>query len=118
WPSLHVTLSRKVKVQLMPSSAAFHEAARSGAGFRSLPGLARPPNRTRLTKIDSTRPLGCHGVRVGSAAMGTVTVPPTLDWVGAAAGAVVGTVDVQAASSPTTPSPSRPPPRIRNARRE
>src|SRR5438477_8962604 len=88
----------------MPSSAAFHEVARSGAGFRSLPGFARPPNRTRLTNSDSTNAFGCHGLSVGSAPIGTVTVPPgvpaaagalvaaagALVCVGAAAGAVVG----------------------------
>src|ERR671933_3029131 len=89
--------SRKLNVQLMPSSAAFHEAARSGAGLRSLPGLVRPAKRTRLTKTDSTKAFGCQGLRVGSAPMGSVTVPPGVPaaagaaGVGlAAAGAVVG----------------------------
>src|SRR5581483_473372 len=80
----------------MPSSAAFQEAARSGAGFRSLPGFARPPNSTRLGKMDSMKALGCQGLRVGSAPMGSVTVPPELG-AGVAALAGAGAVGFGAA---------------------
>src|SRR5436190_22838839 len=84
-PSLHFTSSRRVKVQLSPSLAAAQDFARSAAAVRSLPGFVRPSKRTRLTKMDSTKALGCHGFIVGSAAMGIVTVPPVC-----AAGALVG----------------------------
>src|SRR5260370_40939474 len=68
-PSLHFASSCSLKVQLRPSAAASQLRARSGAGFRSLPGLVRLSNSTRLTKIDSTNALGCQGFMVGSAAI-------------------------------------------------
>ncbi len=55
--------------------------------MRSLPGFVKPSNKTRLTKIDSAKALGCQGLKVGSAPMGVVTVPPST---GCSAAAVVG----------------------------
>src|SRR5258708_24429852 len=89
-PSLHLTSSRSLNVQLRPSGAASQLVARSGTGLRSLPGLVKPSKRTRLTKIDSTNALGCHGFIVGSAPMGMLMVPPGCGCPGADAAAVVG----------------------------
>src|SRR5712691_3928356 len=75
-PSVHFTPSRIRKVQLRPSGAVSQLVARSGAGARSLPGLVRPSNRTRLINNDSTKAFGLHGLSVGSATIGMVTVPP------------------------------------------
>src|SRR5713226_5051293 len=84
-PSLDFALSCSLKVQLKPSAADPQLTARSGAGVRSLPGLVRLSKRTRLTKMDSTKALGCQGFIVGSAAIGMVTVPPIWGWPAAGA---------------------------------
>src|SRR5438132_789541 len=85
WPSVHFAFSCSLNVQLKPSAADSQLTARSGAGERSLPGLVRLSNRTRLTKMDSTNAFGCHGFIVGSAAIGIVTVPPICGWPAAGA---------------------------------
>ena len=76
FPSVHFTPSRSLKVQLRPSGAIVQLVARSGAGARSFPGLVRPSKITRLMKSDSTKAFGLHGLSVGSAPIGIVTVPP------------------------------------------
>src|SRR5712692_1188582 len=75
-PSLHFTPSRSLNVQLRPSGAIVQLVARSAAGARSFPGLVRPSNSTRLMNSDSTNAFGLHGLSVGSAPIGMVTVPP------------------------------------------
>src|SRR3989442_13914603 len=80
FPSLHFTPSRSLNVQLRPSGAIVQLVARSGAGARSLPGLVRPSKITRLMKSDSTNAFGLHGLSVGSAPIGRVTVPPATGW--------------------------------------
>src|SRR2546429_9729133 len=75
-PSLHFTPLRSLKVQLRPSGAIVQLSARSGAGARSFPGFVSPSKIARLMKRDSTKALGLHGLRVGSAPIGIVTVPP------------------------------------------
>src|SRR5213593_151061 len=83
-PSLHFTPLRSLKVQLSPSGAVVQLSARSGAGARSFPGLVIPSKITRLMKSDSTNAFGLHGLRVGSAPIGIVTVPPATGDPGAA----------------------------------
>src|SRR5438270_10007175 len=75
-PSLHLTPVRSLNVQLSPSDAVVQLSARSGAGARSFPGFVRPSKMTRLMKRDSTKAFGLHGLSVGSAPIGIVTVPP------------------------------------------
>src|SRR5688572_12223474 len=75
-PSLHFTPLRSLNVQLRPSDAVVQLSARSGAGARSLPGFVRPSKIARLMNSDSTKAFGLQGLRVGSAPMGIVTVPP------------------------------------------
>src|SRR6185503_11492430 len=104
-PSLHFTPLRSLKVQLRPSVAVVQLSARSGAGARSFPGLVTPAYRTRLMKSDSTNALGLHGLRVGSAPIGMVTVPPTTGAADAAVEAlgvpgVDGLAHADAASAP------------------
>src|ERR1700716_766924 len=75
-PSLHFTPARSLNVQLRPSGAIVQLSARSAAGARSLPGFVRPSKSTRLMNSDSTNAFGLHGLSVGSAPIGIVTVPP------------------------------------------
>src|SRR3989441_4172037 len=75
-PSLHFTPLRSLNVQLSPSGAVVQLSARSGAGARSFPGLVMPSKIARLMKSDSTNAFGLHGLSVGSAPIGIVTVPP------------------------------------------
>src|SRR5688572_27689209 len=75
-PSLHLTPLRSLNVQLSPSDAVVQLSARSGAGARSLPGFVSPSKMARLMNSDSTKAFGLHGLSVGSAPIGIVTVPP------------------------------------------
>src|SRR3982750_4096757 len=75
-PSLHFTPLRSLNVQLSPSAAVVQLSARSGAGARSFPGLVSPSKIARVMKSDATNALGLHGLSVGSAPIGIVTVPP------------------------------------------
>src|SRR5437762_2596541 len=87
-PSLHFTPLRSLNVQLRPSGATVQLSARSGAGARSFPGFVSPSKITRLMNRDSTNAFGLHGLSVGSAVIGMVTIPPDTGAPAAADGAV------------------------------
>src|SRR6266542_2029759 len=116
-PSLHLTPLRSLNVQLRPSDAVVQLSARSGAGARSLPGFVRPSKIARLMNSDSTKAVGLQGLRVGSAPMGIVTVPPDTGPV-CAEGAMdapgcVGLVQADVASAVTSMMEA---PRTKNVR--
>src|SRR5687768_11427447 len=107
-PSLHFTPLRSLNVQLSPSGAVVQLSARSGAGVRSLPGFVSPSKIARLMNNDSTKAFVLHGLSVGSAVIGIVTVPPETG-AAAADGAVdapgcVGLAHAETASVATTMS--------------
>src|ERR1700716_1388939 len=66
FPWLPFTPLRSLNSQLRPS----------GAGARSVPVFVSPSKIARLMKSDSTNAFGLHGLSVGSAPIGMVTVPP------------------------------------------